>query len=126
VYQQTAQAAMSRATQAGRARHLGTELRTPGEAGFTPEPAARVLSKSPFEPMMRISPSATSTRWANARSRHRRPPGALELVDPCRQRQDFGRDAKRRDVERHPLFHPFAPDYRDAEVAVVSRFENAM
>ncbi len=35
-------------------------------ADFTPEAAARVLSKSPFDPMMRTSPSATSTRWASA------------------------------------------------------------
>src|SRR6476659_1589686 len=48
-------------------RHFRTELRTPGVADFTPETAARVLSRSSFDPMMRTSPSATSTRWARAR-----------------------------------------------------------
>jgi len=32
-----------------------------------------------------------------------RPPGALELVDLGDQRQDFGRDTKRRGVECHPV-----------------------
>ena len=39
-----------------------------------------------------------------------RPPGALELVDLCDQRQDFGRDAKSRGVEAScRLCHPFTP-----------------
>ncbi len=55
-----------------RLRQLRTELRTPGVAGATPAPAARVLSKSPCDPMMRTSLSATSTRWASARRWSRR------------------------------------------------------
>jgi hypothetical protein len=43
-------------------RQSSTELRTPFPADFTPEIAASVLSKSLFDPMMRISRSSTSTR----------------------------------------------------------------
>jgi hypothetical protein len=47
-------------------RHFGTML------GTWPAVPARVLSRSPFDPMMRTSPSSTSTRWAKARRWSRR------------------------------------------------------
>ena len=53
-------------------RQFRTEPRTPPGADGAPEAAARVLSRFPFDPMMRTSLSATSTRWASARRWSRR------------------------------------------------------
>lgn len=57
-----------------------TELRTPGAAGRAPEAAASVCNRLLFDPMMRTSPSATSTRWASAqRWSRRQPPPAIRI-----------------------------------------------
>jgi DNA-binding transcriptional LysR family regulator len=66
-------------------RHFGTKLGTPRISGFTPELeiADKVRGRLLLDPMMRISLSATSTRWASSRggrgdSRPHRPASVSE------------------------------------------------